>query len=75
MIKLAMIRVQDHLKAQECQTKMVLQVHDELLFNLHPDEHHLIPEITSLMEQALPLPYDIPAKVESGLGADWLEAH
>ncbi len=75
MIKLAMIKVQDYLKSNNTKTKMLLQVHDELLFDLHKDEHYLIPEITKLMEEALSLPHGIPAKVEHGIGQNWLEAH
>ena len=75
MIKVAMVKVQNHLKENNTKTKMLLQVHDELLFDLHQDEHHLIEEIKEIMETALPLPHDIPAKVEHGLGANWLEAH
>jgi len=73
MIKLAMIKVQEYLKPYK--TKMLLQVHDELLFDLHQDEHHLIPTICEIMENALPLPHGVPAKVEFDTGANWLEAH
>lgn len=75
MIKLAMIQVQDFLKKKECKTEMLLQVHDELLFDLHKDEHDLIPEICKIMEGALKLPHAVPAKVEFGTGENWLEAH
>jgi len=75
MIKIAMIKVQNFLKEQNTKTKMLLQVHDELLFDLHKDEHDLIPQIVSLMESAITLPHGVPAKVEYGLGNNWLEAH
>lgn len=74
MIKLAMIRV-DNLLQNE-QTQMLLQVHDELLFDLHLEEQNsLVPRIVDTMENALPLPYEIPCKVDIGTGSNWLEAH
>ena len=76
MIKLAMIRVQKLLEDGEYQTRMLLQVHDELVFDLHEDEaDELIPEIVSVMQTALPLPHDVPIKVDTGTGTNWLEAH
>lgn len=75
MIKVAMIQVNQYLKEQNTKTKMILQVHDELLFDLHKDEHHLITEITRIMENALQLPYEVPAKVEYAHGENWLVAH
>ncbi len=74
MIKLAMIHIQDWLKTQKCKTRMILQVHDELLFEVPREELLWVePKIKSLMENALPL--DIPVLVESGIGSNWLEAH
>ena len=53
---------------------MVLQVHDELLFDIHKDEvDELQPLIIEMMENAFPL--NVPVKVESGIGKNWLEAH
>lgn len=75
MIKLAMIKVRNHLQKKQVKSQLLLQVHDELLFDLHQDEHDLIPEIIEIMEEALPLPHGIPAKVDYGLGENWLEAH
>ena len=76
MIKLAMIRVQEFLKAGSYQSKMLLQVHDELVFDLHESEAEvLIPMITEAMQIALPLPNGVPIKVDTGMGANWLEAH
>ena len=55
---------------------MLLQVHDELLFDLHLGEQaSLVPRIIEVMESALPLPHDITSKVDVGTGANWLEAH
>jgi DNA polymerase-1 len=76
MIKIAMIKVQEFLDPAKYKSRMLLQIHDELIFDLHQDEADTLPgEIVSLMESALPLPNDVPAKVDSGTGKNWLEAH
>jgi len=71
LIKIAMIRIEKMLRGKK--TKMLLQVHDELVFDLHNDEQDLIPEIQKLMEDALPL--SVPLIVECGVGENWLQAH
>ena len=74
MIKIAMVRVADLLKEKDYQTRMLLQVHDELVFDLHKDEQdELIPKIEEAMRDALPL--NVPVVVESGTGDNWLAAH
>ncbi len=74
MIKLAMIKIYDELKRRKAKTKMVLQVHDELVFDIHKDEvDELTPVIRELMENALKL--NVPIKVDIGIGNNWLEAH
>ncbi|MDX1679599.1 MAG: DNA polymerase I [Akkermansiaceae bacterium] len=76
MIKLAMIRVDQLLREGDCQTRMLLQVHDELVFDLAKDEEkQLVPKIVEIMQEALPLPNDTPVEVTSGTGENWLEAH
>ncbi|MEM1085391.1 MAG: DNA polymerase I [Verrucomicrobiota bacterium] len=76
MIKLAMIQIDALLRKKQYQSRMLLQVHDELIFDLHPNEEAtLIPEIIGLMETALPLPGNVPILVEHGTGTNWLEAH
>ncbi len=76
MIKLAMIRVDALIRRKDYRSRMLLQVHDELVFDLHPDEEStLVPEIIGLMESALPLPGQVPILVEHGTGSDWLAAH
>lgn len=76
MIKLAMIQIHTLLHSKPYQTKMLLQVHDELVFDLHPDEEEeLVPKILHLMETALPLPHSVPILVEKGTGKNWLAAH
>jgi len=76
MIKLAMIRVDALLREKPYQSRMLLQVHDELVFDLHISEQdYLIPRILHAMSHALPLPHDVPVSVEAGTGANWLAAH
>jgi DNA polymerase I len=75
MIKLAMIRI-DALLQNGYRSKLLLQVHDELVFDLCLDEQEmLVPQILHHMQNALPLPMDVPILVESGTGANWLAAH
>ena len=74
MIKLAMINIYRELKKRNAKSKMVLQVHDELVFDMHKDEaDELQPVIIKLMSEALPL--KVPVLAESGFGKNWLEAH
>lgn len=74
MIKLAMILVHNELKKRKTKTTMVLQVHDELLFDAHVNEIDELKEIiSSLMEKALPL--NVPIVVEGGIADNWLDAH
>jgi len=73
MIKIAMIRIHDLLKQKKARTRLLLQVHDELVFELHKEEHELIEEIRNVMSRALPL--EVPVLVDCGTGSNWLEAH
>jgi len=74
MIKVAMVRVQDLLKGRK--SKMILQVHDELLFDLHRDEQEeLTPLIVEAMETAITLPNEVPVRIDTGYGDNWLQAH
>lgn len=74
MIKLAMIKIHNEFEKRKFKTKMVLQVHDELLFDAHKDEvDELRPLIKKIMESALPL--DVPIVVDTGVGDNWLDAH
>ena len=76
MIKLAMIRIATLLRENSCQSKMLLQVHDELVFDLARDEQEeLVPQILTAMKTALPLPNGVPVEVSSGTGPNWLAAH
>ena len=74
IIKLAMINIHQKLKEGNFKTKMLLQVHDELVFDAHKDELEVIqPLIKNEMENAFKL--SVPLDVEIGLGNNWLEAH
>ena len=76
MIKLAMIKVDTLLSASNYKTKMLLQVHDELIFDLYlPEKDELIPKLKGAMESAMELPNNVPIKVDAGTGDNWLEAH
>jgi DNA polymerase I len=76
MIKLAMIEIDSQLRAAACGTKMLLQVHDELVFDLALDEQaEWVPKILLAMQTALPLPNSVPIEIEAGTGANWLAAH
>lgn len=76
MIKLAMIRIATLLREKPYQTRMLLQVHDELVFDLALDEREeLVPKILEGMKTALPLPNGVPIEVSSGVGPNWLAAH
>ena len=76
MIKLAMIRIAALLREGQHKTRMLLQVHDELVFDLAPDEQEeLVPKILAAMKTALPLPHGVPIEVSDGTGPNWLAAH
>ncbi len=74
MIKLAMIAIHKAFKEQKLKSRMLLQVHDELVFDAHRSELDIIkPLILDLMRNALPLA--VPVEAEMGTGNNWLEAH
>jgi len=76
MIKLAMIKIHEAFKKNKFRSKMLLQVHDELVFDAHRDEVDVIkPIIIDCMQTALLLPNEVPAEAEIGSGVNWLEAH
>ena len=76
MIKLAMQKVHAAMKKEKMQSKMILQVHDELVFDAVKTElKELRPLIIEHMQSALPLPHEVPVIAECGEGHNWLEAH
>jgi len=74
MIKIAMVRIDAALRAANLRTTMLLQVHDELVFDLAPGEEEAARAlIVRGMKDALPL--NVPVEVQTGIGATWLAAH
>lgn len=74
MIKLAMINIYGELRRRRLRSQMLLQVHDELVFDLFRPEEARVREIVSeKMRSAISL--DVPIEVEIGVGENWLEAH
>jgi len=76
MVKLAMIKIHAAMKEAKLQSKMILQVHDELVFDAVKDELEILkPIILNGMKNALELPNGVPVEAELGVGENWLEAH
>ncbi|MEI9911313.1 MAG: DNA polymerase I [Bacteroidota bacterium] len=76
MIKLAMQKVHAAMKKEKMQSKMLLQVHDELVFDaLKSEVKELKPLILECMQSAMPLTHGVPVIAECGEGQNWLEAH
>ena len=74
LIKVAMINIFRKLKARKLQSKMLLQVHDELVFEVPENELERVKTlVVNEMENALKL--DVPLKADAGVGKNWLEAH
>ncbi|MFB9055926.1 DNA polymerase I [Mariniflexile ostreae] len=74
IIKIAMINIYNKLQDGQYKTKMLLQVHDELVFDVYKPELETIKTLVKTeMENAYKL--DVPLDVDLGTGADWLEAH
>ena len=74
MIKIAMIGIHEELQRLNMQSKMILQVHDELVFDAHLDE---LDELKSIVKNKMvnALPLSVPVVVEMNTGNNWLEAH
>jgi len=74
MIKLAMIKIHEKMNAMNMKSRMIIQVHDELVFDAHKDELEALTHLVKTeMEQAMVL--KVPILAESGVGKNWLEAH
>lgn len=74
IIKIAMILINRWLQREQLKTKMTMQVHDELVFDVHKEEQdHVKKKVIELMRSAVIL--DVPMEVEVGIGKNWLEAH
>jgi DNA polymerase-1 len=76
MIKLAMIKIHAEMKKTSWASKMILQVHDELIFDAVEKELPALKElILRCMKEAMVLPNGVPVEAEVGVGKNWLEAH
>ncbi len=74
IIKIAMINIHKKFKELNCKSKMLLQVHDELVFDIHNDE---LDDMKKLIQDEMQNAYkmEVPLDVEVGIGQNWLEAH
>ena len=74
IIKIAMINIQDKMESEQLKSKLILQVHDELIFDLHVSEKEKMYQIVeNEMKNAIEL--SVPLEVEIGIADNWLEAH
>ncbi len=75
MMKIAMIKIHTEMQRLNLKSKMILQVHDELIFDVHKDEIEQLKDLViSNMESALSLG-KVPVLVDAGIGNNWFEAH
>ena len=72
LIKMAMIKVQNELEKQNLKSKMIIQVHDELVFEVHKDE---IEQIKALAKECMELnqPFKVPLEIDINIGSSWKE--
>ncbi|MFC2124888.1 DNA polymerase I [Bacteroidota bacterium] len=74
MIKVAMNNISDYILKKNLKSRMILQVHDELVFDVYkPELDNFIPIVVDLMKNAIT--FDVPIDVDHGIGKNWLEAH
>ena len=75
--KLAMIQIQDWLQKEKLGTLMIMQVHDELVFDVPSDEVDIVVQKVKELMQGVGLQHDlaVPLLVEHGIGENWLQAH
>lgn len=74
IIKVAMIRIYQRFQEENIRSKMILQVHDELNFNVYPEEKERVQQIV-LTEMESAYQMKVPLKADCGWGKNWLEAH
>lgn len=76
MIKLAMQKIHAAIKKEKMKSRMILQVHDELVFDVPKQELNVLKMlVVDCMQNAMPLPNEVPVVAEVGQGENWLEAH
>jgi DNA polymerase-1 len=74
IIKIAMVRIHEKLRSEEFKSRMILQVHDELIFEVPESELERLKAMV-LFEMSNAAKLSIPLKVDWGTGRNWLEAH
>jgi DNA polymerase-1 len=74
VIKIAMVKINDRMKSEKLLSKMILQVHDELIFEVPTSELEKLKEMV-LYEMSNAVKLDVPLKVDWGTGNNWFEAH
>ena len=74
IIKVAMVRIWERFKKEGIQSKMILQVHDELNFSVYPEECEQV-ECIVIEEMQNAYPLNVPLTADAGWGKNWLEAH
>lgn len=74
VIKIAMLRVENRMRKEQLQSQLLLQIHDELLVETHPDE---IEQVKCILQEEMEnvLQLSVPLKVEVEQGKNWNEAH
>jgi DNA polymerase-1 len=74
IIKVAMVRIHEKMKSENYKSLMVLQVHDELIFEVEMSELEKVKELV-MHEMSNAVKLDVPLKVDWGTGKNWFEAH
>ncbi len=74
MIKIAMAKIHNRMRKADLKSRMLLQVHDELVFDMHKDEANVLPPLVE-EEMKTAIPLSVPIVVELGTGDNWLVAH
>lgn len=76
MIKMAMTKIHTEIINRKLKSRMLLQVHDELVFDIHISEIDIMKSLVlACMQNAMPLPNNVPVIAEMGIGENWLVAH
>jgi len=74
IIKIAMVKIDERLKSEKFNSRMILQVHDELIFEVEKDELNKLRDMV-IFEMSNATSLDVPLKVDCGTGNNWFEAH
>ncbi|MFW6365466.1 MAG: DNA polymerase, partial [Spirochaetota bacterium] len=73
LIKIAMNNIQQYIDENRLSSRLIMQVHDELVFEIHEEEEEFAGVVTDMMSGAMKL--DVPLVVDTGRGSNWEEAH